>query len=136
MNKPTLIKSIVALSVAALFAACSTDDEPQMSAKTYHGSLASLDSVPDNTMSRPQWRLLVDTVSGEELIGTCKWKGYLGDSAQVGGQSAAPGLYTNQWMSGTKTAQDIRAEGVILSMDTISQADTLTHYRVDFNCKT
>jgi hypothetical protein len=133
--KITLIKPLAAACAAALLSACFTDDEPGKLAKTYNGRLADLDRVPDTTITRPQWRLVVDTVSGDDLAGECTWKGYLGDSAHVGGQAPYAGLYTHPSMEGKKSAQEIRAEGVILSMDTLSQSDTLTHYRADFECE-
>jgi hypothetical protein len=136
MKKSISLPSLAAVSLTALFAACSsTEEDPQTLLHEYHGRLSDLTKITDYSTSRLQWMLPVDTASQAVLRGECTWKGYLGDSTQVTGQTATPGMYTNEFMTGKKKAAEFRNQGVILSRDTLVQGAPLTHYRVDFKCE-
>ena len=137
MKKSTaLVRPLAALSLAALLAACFTDNDPETFAVTYNGPLAGLTVVHQSSIPGPQWWMLVDTAYADRrLEGECAWKGYLGDSNQVGGQAPSPSLYTNAYMKGKMKAQEYRTEGIILSMDSLAQSSTLTHYRLDIECE-
>lgn len=133
LRVPAITALVAALTV---FTACifSDDKEGGTLKHTYTGKLADLDRIVDTTSLRPQWNLPVDLGDEPVLRGTCDYRGYLGDSARVEGEEAHPELYTNTTMGGTRRAPEFRSTGVILSMDSAQQMDTLTHYRADFNC--
>lgn len=129
---------LAVLSLPAVFTACifggGDDDGGGTVQHTYTGALADLERLVDTTSQRPRWRMDVDLGDEPVLRGTCDFHGYLGDSSRVQGETPQGGLYTNTSMGGTRTAEEFRATGVVFSMDSTHQMDTLTHYRADFNC--
>lgn len=124
------------LALGVLLAACIFDDDKklQSSQHSFIGELADLERILDTNVRGPRWRLRVDLDDEPVLRGTCNYAGYLGDSAGVHADDPT-GLYTNTSMGGSRKAAEYRADGVILSMDSDDQMDTLTHYRADFGCQ-
>ena len=133
----TALKPLGILAAALLLAACdSTDPQKQTLKYTAQGRLSELTQLPpDYNSTSLHWRLRVDTAGLESLKGECTWTGYLGDSVLVAGQTARPGLYTNDSMTATKSAAEFHESGVILSRDTVAQPAHLSHYRADFDCE-
>jgi hypothetical protein len=135
MKNPTLLKPLSVVCAAALLLAC-TEDDSKHGHHSFTGRLSDLTRVTDSTIAYPQWKLEVDDGPDPVLRGQCKWTGYLGDSTKIHGTGTSrTGLYSNHYMTGTKSAEEFRANGVLLSMDSIHQAATLTHYRADFDCE-
>lgn len=127
---------LVAIALPAVFTACifGSDDDGGTVQHTYTGALADLERLIDTTSLRPRWKMAVDLGDEPILRGTCDFTGYLGDSVRVQGKEPHDALYTNTSMGGTRTAEEFRRNGVIFSMDSTHQMDTLTHYRADFTC--
>ncbi len=136
MKTVSFLTPLAALAFVIVFTACIFSDDKKGGTvkQTYIGALANLERLVDTVNTRPQWKLYVDLGDEPVLRGTCNFKGHLGDSARVQGEEPQAGLYTNTSMGGSRRASEFRATGVIFSMDSTHQMDTLTHYRADFNC--
>ena len=133
VTKMTTIASAACLLLAACFFG---SDDPKRLTHVETGMLEDLPRVGDPaTATLIEWRLKLD--EDAPVRGQCNFTGYLGDSAYVEEDEANPDvLYTNSAMGGTHSADWLRNEGVILSLDTAMwQGDSLTHYRAEFRCR-
>jgi hypothetical protein len=135
--KRILLVFLSAAVLPALIAGCLFDDNE--GTKTLEhvetGKLDGLHRIEDPTIFRIQWLLPVDVTDEPKLRGTCTFTGYLGDSGTLYREDIEL-LYTNSAMGGTHEAAYLRANGVILSLDTtLHEPESFTHYRAEFDCE-